>query len=157
MVNRLDVAATGCGQRGSASIEFVLLFPAMFLILYAIVTYGLIFGAQHSMALAAAEGGRAALRYQAAANPMAACEGRRAAAEATASDHVTWLRNIAGEALTTQATVSGCDDAASSLIRVTVSVSYAYAQAPLIPRLLPTPEAPIGSSAVVELSRMQLL
>jgi Flp pilus assembly protein TadG len=43
-------------QQGAAAIEFAILFPIFFLIFYAIITYGLIFAAQQTLTLAAAEG-----------------------------------------------------------------------------------------------------
>lgn len=43
-------------QNGAAAIEFAILFPIFFLIFYAVVTYGLIFVAQQTLTLAAAEG-----------------------------------------------------------------------------------------------------
>lgn len=49
-------------QRGASAIEFALIFPLLFIIFYGAVTYGLIFVAQQSITLAAAEGARAALR-----------------------------------------------------------------------------------------------
>ncbi len=49
-------------QQGAAAIEFAILFPIFFLIFYAIITYGLIFAAQQTLTLAAAEGARAAVR-----------------------------------------------------------------------------------------------
>ena len=52
-------------QQGAAAIEFSILFPIFFLLFYAIITYGLIFAAQQTLTLAAAEGARAAVRYQA--------------------------------------------------------------------------------------------
>ena len=50
-------------ENGAAAIEFALVFPLFFLIFYAILTYGMIFVAQQSITLAAAEGARAALRF----------------------------------------------------------------------------------------------
>ena len=52
-------------QQGAAAIEFAIIFPIFFLIFYAIITYGLIFAVQQTVTLAAAEGARAAVRYQA--------------------------------------------------------------------------------------------
>ena len=51
-------------QKGAAAIEFAIIFPIFFIIFYAVVTYGLIFAAQQTITLAAAEGARAAVRYQ---------------------------------------------------------------------------------------------
>lgn len=51
-------------QRGNIAIEFAIVFLLFFFVFYAIVTYSLIFVAQQSLTLAAAEGARAALRFQ---------------------------------------------------------------------------------------------
>jgi len=50
-------------ERGATAVEFALVFPLFFLILYAIVTFGLIFAVQQSLTLAATEGARSALNY----------------------------------------------------------------------------------------------
>lgn len=78
-------------QRGATAIEFAILFPMFFLILYGIITYGMIFAAQQSLTLAATEGARAALNYQVAQTQSAAL-GLRAAAACTAANNLTgWL------------------------------------------------------------------
>lgn len=41
-------------QQGAAAIEFSILFPIFFLLFYAIITYGLIFAAQQTLAPSAA-------------------------------------------------------------------------------------------------------
>ena len=50
-------------QHGATAVEFALVFPLFFLIMYAIVTYGLIFAVQQGLTLAATEGARTALNY----------------------------------------------------------------------------------------------
>lgn len=69
-------------NKGVAAIEFALVFPVLFIILYGLVTYSLIFAIQHSLSMAAAEGGRAAVKYQSNDDTMdmrinAACEEAR--------------------------------------------------------------------------------
>lgn len=144
------------GQQGSASIEFVLLFPALFLVFYAIVTYGLIFGAQHTMALAAAEGGRAALRYQRAPDTAQALSRRMDAARAAAQRPLAWLQAVTGGANPEPEVTSAACAEDATLTCLTVRVSYAYRAAPLVPSLLPVPEI-LRSEAVVQLSPLQLL
>lgn len=151
------------GVRGSASIEFVLLFPALFLILYALVTYGLVFGAQQTLTLAAAEGGRAALRYQnGASSPEGAAQLRAGAAQSAANRALSWLTNLHPGAVSVPLPVPApCVDDAT-LICITVRVSYDYEASPLIPPLLgpllsfPVPDV-LGSESVVQLSPLQLL
>ncbi|RYF83265.1 MAG: pilus assembly protein [Comamonadaceae bacterium] len=149
-------------QRGSASIEFVLLFPALFLILYAIITYGLIFGAQHTMALAAAEGGRAALRYQNAPDSAQALNLRMAAARAAAERPLVWLQAASGDTqFEPEVTTAACTENAA-LTCLTVRVAYDYQSAPLMPSLLgpllslPVPNT-LSSESVIQLSPSQLL
>jgi Flp pilus assembly protein TadG len=48
-------------ERGASAIEFSLVFPLFFLLLYGLVTYGLIFGLQQAMTAAAEDGARAAV------------------------------------------------------------------------------------------------
>ncbi|MFC6671227.1 TadE/TadG family type IV pilus assembly protein [Marinobacterium aestuariivivens] len=50
-------------QRGSAGIEFVLVFPVFFIIFYAIVNYGLIFSASQMLQYSAEEGLRRSLSF----------------------------------------------------------------------------------------------
>jgi Flp pilus assembly protein TadG len=51
----------GTAERGTVAIEFALVFPLFMLLLYGLVTYGLIFAFQHAMTAAAEDGARAAL------------------------------------------------------------------------------------------------
>lgn len=140
------------GQHGTASIEFVFIFPALFLIFYAIVTYGLIFAAQQALSLAAAEGARASLRYQNAAPGQTAMQKRlaEASAVANASLSATLLQGRTGLAAP-RATEAACSYNAA-LRCVTVAVSFNYRADPLVPSLLlPTPAA-LGSSAVAQVN-----
>lgn len=50
-------------QRGVYALEWALIFPVFFLLLYAIICYGLTFLVRESMQHAVEEGARAALRY----------------------------------------------------------------------------------------------
>ncbi|EFI60011.1 MULTISPECIES: TadE/TadG family type IV pilus assembly protein [Comamonas] len=149
-------------QQGAAAIEFAILFPIFFLIFYAIITYGLIFAAQQTLTLAAAEGARAAVRYPAPSSGSSATKekqllDRLAAACATAALATDWLSKI-GAGFGSTGCSAGVSDAAglyatsglcgtgsasftasndASLVNcVTMQVNYNYASAPLIPRLL---------------------
>lgn len=51
-------------QRGVYALEWAIIFPVFFMLLYAIVSYGLAFLVRESMQFAAEDGARAALRYQ---------------------------------------------------------------------------------------------
>jgi Flp pilus assembly protein TadG len=143
-------------QRGNTAIEFAIVFPLFFLIFYAIVTYSLIFVAQQSLTLAAEEGARAALRYQANATSVADSLARRGtAACATAQTLSNWL---AGLAQCSAAPAPCSYDATMSCIQVTLS--YAYAKNPLLPALplleLALPDA-LQARAMVQLNPNNVL
>lgn len=121
--------------KGAAAIEFALVFPLFFVIFYAIITYGLIFVAQQSITLAAAEGARAALRS--------------AATESARTDNVNNAAIGVGSAaywlsprLTVARSLSTCPYSSSANNNTgvrcyRVTVTYAgYAQNPLVPLLL---------------------
>lgn len=153
-------------QQGAAAIEFAIIFPVFFLIFYAIVTYGLIFAAQQTVTLAAAEGARAAVRYQTGSDPEARKAKRVAAACDMSNQVLMWLSKTgtgtAGVCVNgiTKTEVTADPTLCSSLTGVTcvkVLVTYDYEQAPLIPKLfgplmsLPTPKA-LQGQAVAQIS-----
>lgn len=160
-------------QKGAVAIEFALLFPIFFLIFYAIVTYGLIFTAQQTLTLAAAEGARAAVRYpaQVPAN-TSLISARKSAACAMTNGTLEWLRNMgtglggnscidsptgdaAGIYVSSGDCVGGSVGAGISCINV--RINYNYAASPLIPKLLgpvlslPTPDI-LRGGAVAQVS-----
>ena len=150
-------------QKGAVAIEFAFIFPIFFIIFYAIVTYGLIFAAQQTLTLAAAEGVRAAVRYpvfdaNSPTNRQAAqLQARLAAACATAGLATDWLRKM-GAGLGSGACTVGVSSAAGLYVTsgqcgvgtsvftastdpakvncVTMQVNYSYANAPFVPELL---------------------
>ena len=106
-------------QQGAAAIEFAFLFPIFFLIFYAIITYGLIFAAQQTLALAAAEGARAAVRYPSVPTggtmtKPAQLQARLTAACATAALATDWLSRM-GAGLGSAGCSTGVSDAAGAL------------------------------------------
>lgn len=155
-------------QQGAAAIEFAILFPIFFLIFYAVITYGLIFAAQQTVTLAAAEGARAAVRYQVGQKPEDRQKARFEAACDMANQSLQWLRKAASqitepakgkcisgtvEVTTTPTVCSGI----SNVSCVQVLVKYDYEKAPFIPRLLgplmslPTPKV-LQGQAVAQIS-----
>nr|WP_250494552.1 MULTISPECIES: TadE family protein [unclassified Caballeronia] len=118
-------------QRGNVAVEFAIVFPLFFLIFYAIVTYSLVFVAQQSLTLAAEEGARAALRYQANATSIDDALARRGSAACqTAQGLSNWLAGLAQcTATPAPCTYDG------SLRCIQVTLAYAYAQKPLVPTL----------------------
>ncbi|GAA4410478.1 hypothetical protein GCM10011450_19460 [Advenella faeciporci] len=59
------VASAASRQKGAYAVEFAFVFIAFFIVLYGMITYGLIFAAQQSMNFAAETGARAGLQWQA--------------------------------------------------------------------------------------------
>lgn len=160
-------------ESGVAAIEFAIIFPVFFIIFYAIVTYGLIFAAQQTLTLAAAEGARAAVRYpsQVAVN-TSQLPARKSAACAMANGAVDWLRKMGSGLGGTACMDSATGDAAGIYVSsdactgiaasanfscVNVRINYSYATSPLIPKLLgpvlslPTPDV-LRGSAVAQVS-----
>lgn len=140
-------------QRGLAAIEFAIVFPLFFMVFYAIVTYGLIFIAQQSITMAAAEGARAALRY-AATDTLRTTNARNAALGNGSTAY--WLNGRLSFSGTIAATCPYNGGAVTGRC-YTATVTYAnYRQNPLVPLLLgglmrvavPTQ---LSSTAVVQL------
>lgn len=143
-------------QRGATAVEFALVFPLFFLIFYAIVTFGLIFAVQQNLTLAATEGARAALNYIPAATPQAALTSRADAACHTVLSLTQWLPNMSKP--TCQA-LQKCSYE-PSMYCVTVTVTYPYAQYPLVPSLpllgLAVPSA-LTSTATVQINPANII
>jgi Flp pilus assembly protein TadG len=115
-------------ERGATAIEFALMLPVFFLILYAIITYGMIFAAQQNLTLAATEGARAALNYQqvgAAASVQAAQQAAlaaRAQAACTAATNLTtWLKGS-----TCSPTQQGNCSYDPTMLCVQITLTYPY-------------------------------
>lgn len=138
-------------QQGIAAIEFAIVFPVFFAILYGIITYGLILAAQQTLTMSASEGARAFLRYQ------TNVAERKTSACAVSNVATLWIRSIAGAA----AASSNCVPAGQAGVHVSdpeacgaykcrkIIVTYNYKLNPLIPPLgLPVPDALTGSAIV---------
>lgn len=142
-------------ERGSAAVEFALVFPLLFTVLYGIVTYSVIFVAEQSLTLAAEEGARAALNYQSAPSAAAALAARGRNACTVASQSAGWLGGNANCAAQSQA----CSyDVTMDCVQVTLT--YDYAGHPLVPTLpllgLALPQS-LTSAATVQLNPENLL
>ncbi|MEO6920004.1 MAG: TadE family protein [Collimonas sp.] len=124
----MDRGAKSVAQRGIAAIEFALIFPVFFLLLYGIITYVLIFLAQQSLTMAAEEGARAALRY----TPIAANRGPNGCN--TANQMISWL---GANAVCAPVGPFTCTFPAGTTAQcITVNVIYPYRAHPLVPLLL---------------------
>lgn len=148
-----SVQAHNRRQRGAYAIEFAIVFPIFFLLVYAILTYGLIFAAQQSLNFAAESAARSALQWQ----PGDAATGRVARMElahARATELTRWVGQMAGVGqlqiqVCDQQMMSGlgdhqelctainatADQPTPSIIEVVVR--YPYSDAPLVPMLGP--------------------
>ncbi|MFP6558701.1 TadE/TadG family type IV pilus assembly protein [Paraburkholderia sp. B3] len=121
-------------QRGTAAVEFAIVFPVFFLVLYAIITYSMVFLTQQSLTAAAEEGARAALVWQSATSDGTALSERAAQACSRATTVVSWLPVTATCTNAISASPSGCtNNPAMDCIQVTLT--YAYGANPLVPIL----------------------
>ncbi len=138
-------------QRGVAAIEFALAFPLFFAILYGIVMYSMIFLVQHSLTAAAAEGARAALVYQNAANTTAALTSRANAACTRALAVVNWLTQAPQCTQTVSTAPAGCSSN-TAMDCVQITLSYPWSSKPLVPPLplmgLISPTSLVGQATV---------
>ncbi|GAB1578488.1 TadE/TadG family type IV pilus assembly protein [Bordetella petrii] len=112
------------------------------MILYAIITYGLVFTAQQSLDLAAQDGARKALQWQSGEAHMLA---RANAARDVALERAGWIAAMSAAPL--QVAVCGsagalsaagggaCGGTVLEADQLEVRVSYAYASHPLVPAL----------------------
>lgn len=147
-------------MKGVSAIEFGLIFPILFLMLYGLLTYSLIFAVKHSLALAAAEGARAAVRFTSASNDT--LQMRRDAACLMATNSLSWLTAIKGAASCNGGALinvevigspNPCAPLAAPLNSavncVEVYARYSYAASPIIPviqAILPVPQRLEGKS-----------
>lgn len=125
-------------QRGVAAIEFAIVFLLFFILVWGILTFGFVFAAQQTLTLAAENGARAALHYQAGAQDVGSATAlRSAAAQQATAKSLAWLQKFnplyyPQAAVTVQGGTCAYD---AALTCFTVSVSYPYAQHPLIPSM----------------------
>jgi Flp pilus assembly protein TadG len=142
-------------MRGTAAVEFAMVFPLFFAVLYGIVTYTLIFVAQQNLTLAAEEGARAALNYKYATSTSGALALRASAACGAAQGVMTtWM-----SAAKCVSTSNPCSyDATMDCVIVTLT--YNYTSGPLVPTLPLTNfvlPASLVSSATVQLNPENIL
>ncbi|MGF6771176.1 Flp pilus assembly protein TadG [Paraburkholderia sp. GAS199] len=137
-------------QRGSTVVEFALVFPLFFTILYAIVTFSLIFVAQQSLTLAAEEGARAALNWQSNTSMQSALVNRGAAACTAASQMAATII----QSMTCTPTSAPCGPG-NAMQCITVALSYNYQSNPFVPNLPllnMTLPSTLASTATVQLN-----
>ncbi len=115
-------------QRGATAVEFAMVFPLFFSVLYAIVMFSLILVAQQNLTLAASEGARAALNWQANSGYSDAVS-KRTSATCTAAKLVTASLVQKMQCQSSNATCNG------GMLCVTVTLSYDYSTYPIVPTL----------------------
>lgn len=118
-------------QRGVAAIEFAIVFLLFFMLVWGILTYGFVFAVQQTLTLAAENGARAALHYQAGAqNTYDSIGLRTAAAQRATMNSLEWLQKLKPfwypqNAVNVQSGPCTYDNAMTCF---TVSVTYPYGQ-----------------------------
>lgn len=111
-------------QRGVSALEFALVFPLLFFILYMAIAYGLIFAAQQSMNYAAETMARESLLFG------SGDESPRA----TAAD---WLKSVGGVSALSKDIITQEDDPSLGEFESLVIFRYDYANHPIVPWLGP--------------------
>jgi len=135
-------------EDGVAALEFAIVSQLLFLLLYGILMYGFVFGIDHNITQAAAEGARYAISEP---DGTAASTIQSDAVQA-AKNHLSFSMVKANASVT--AAVANCPAPASSISCVTVTISYNYRSYPIIPAFLGLQNlAPstISSTSTVEL------
>lgn len=141
-------------QRGSTAVEFALIFPVFFTILYAIVTFSLILLAQQIMTLAAEEGARSALNWTSNTSLQTALTNRGNNACSTANQMTAPLAQLAQTAITCTPSSAPCG-AGNAMQCISVALSYDYKDNPLVPTLAllqVTLPGTLSSTATVQLN-----
>lgn len=141
----------GRSQQGTYAVEFALVFPLLFLVIYGMLTLGLIMTAKQSLTYAAEAGVRAALTapvgFDVAQNDAAQralrLQHRQQQAEQTARAHVRWLTDWVG-AQYVQVLTRHEEN------QILLTVAYQYGQSPLVPVL-----GPQGLFAMILPQRLQ--
>lgn len=145
-------------QKGAYAVEFAFVFIIFFIVLYGIITYGLIFAAQQSLNFAAESGARAGMQWQAGTPEdegipeVTPLKARAVRALAVAKDHVEWVDQMAGSNILKIAVCSGNsespladsgnlveDDKLCKLAdpnKLEVVIRYPYKDASLTPTIL---------------------
>ncbi|MGH9153480.1 MAG: TadE family protein [Acidimicrobiales bacterium] len=138
----------GRGERGSVLVEFSLVFALFVLVIYALITFGVILAAKNSLTHAAAEGARAAVAVV--DDPMTPDDERVERAKEKVGQSLDWF-GASYEPGDTAASVGACGTAQC----ITVTITYPYETRPIVP---PAPglglviPSDLTSTAVVELT-----
>lgn len=115
-------------EDGAVAVEFAAVAMLFIAILYGIMVFGLVFALNHTMTHAASEGARAAITAPPDSDPADIEQVAIAAAE----DRMSWLP--ASRMPDAEATLAECENETDQDC-ITVTISYDYADRPLIPNL----------------------
>lgn len=139
---RLNRIAVRGSQSGAYAVEYALLFPVFFVLIYGALSLIIVMFMRLDLQYAAEEGARAALRYQ----PLTASRLQSAVTEAT--QRTAWMpgpRTVVADFCASGATCQptstpsapspNCGDTLAAACRVIVVASYNYAAYPVIPSL----------------------
>ncbi|WGS51395.1 pilus assembly protein [Paraburkholderia sp. D15] len=118
-------------QRGSAAVEFAIVFPVLFMIMYGIVSFGLVMVAQQNLTLAAEEGARAALNWQSSTSLQNALYVRGQNACTTANQMAATLVQ---PYMTCTQTSAPCGNG-NTMQCISVTLTYDYLNHPIVPNI----------------------
>jgi Flp pilus assembly protein TadG len=141
-------------ERGSVLVEFSFVFVLFVLVIYALISFGMILATKNSLTHAAAEGARAAISVVDDPSTPAVDEREQRALDKI-GDALDWLGNKY-QPSDASADVAACNAAAPAGPQcITVTIVYPYETRPIVPPApglgLVTPNT-LTSTAVVELS-----
>ena len=127
---------------GGAAVEFALVFPAFFVLLYGMVNYGLVLALQQSLVVASEDAARAAVACDPAQDEEDHADCVTDRARAAAGTALAWLpagrqQLILGDQNSNVGVVIDDDPDTAEPVTVTVTLEYPnYAANPLLPPLL---------------------
>lgn len=135
-----------CRQRGATAMEFGLIFPALFLLIYGTLSFALMFTARMGLQHAAEEGVRSAMTFRVAgqADPTGTTQLtlRRNAARTTALQQASWIARWAPVTVDTRVClatsdcsieITDCGRDLATACKIMVTVTYPYGSNPILP------------------------
>lgn len=144
-------------NRGVAALEFALIFPVLFLMIYALLCYSMIFAVQHALNLAAAEGARASVRFKTSDDSIG---DREDAACMAITESLSWLKDMGvvvncegdgGNGLFVDINPYS-NNLNKNIAEFYINIDFNYKQYPIIPPLMLPVPANIKSHAVSQFS-----
>jgi Flp pilus assembly protein TadG len=139
------------GESGAAMLEFALVAPIFFFILYALVVFGMALALKQSVTNAAAEGARSTVGVV--DNTATPADERVDNARDVVLQRLGWLSSSQKASLTINPTIATCSVGTGTCI--TVQVTYPYDANPLVPSapiIKQIQPKTVGSTATVRLN-----